>query len=95
LVADYVSGVEVMELARRYGIARQTVLNHARRQGQPKRHPKLSPTAVEKAAGLYEKGWSLAQVGRWFGVNPTTIDRVLRANGTAIRPRSGWDVRSS
>jgi len=41
-VADYVAGVEVIELARRYGIARQTVPEQMRREGDPRRHPRLS-----------------------------------------------------
>jgi hypothetical protein len=48
LVADYLSGVKVKELAERYRITRQTVLEHVRRQGLPRRHPRLSPDEVNE-----------------------------------------------
>ena len=70
LVGDYVAGVEVIELARRYGIARQTVLEQMRREGVPRRHPRLSADDTERAAGLYRTGDSLATVGGVFGVDP-------------------------
>ena len=75
LVADYVVGVDVVELARRYGIARQTVLEQMRRQGVPRRHPRLSADDTELAAGLYRAGDSLATIGEVFGVDPGTVRR--------------------
>jgi hypothetical protein len=62
LVADYLSGVKVKELAERYRITRQTVLEHMRRQGVPRRHPRLGPLEVKEACDLYRSGKSLADI---------------------------------
>ena len=77
LRAGYLGGVKVADLAERFGIARQTVLEHVRRLGLPHRHPKLSPKETSQAVRLYETGNSLAVVGTAFGVDPGTIRRPL------------------
>jgi transposase-like protein len=89
LVADYMSGVDVVELATRYGIARQTVFDHMRRQGAPRRHPRLTPDDVRKAVGMYQVGKSLAAIGRAVGVDPGTVHRALIKVGVQIRDCHG------
>ena len=94
LVADYVSGVEVMELARRYRIARGTVVEHMRRQGVPRRHPRLSSDDIRRVAGLYQAGDSLSTVGKAFGVDPGTVRRALTELGVPVRDCHGRDGTS-
>ena len=85
LVADYVAGVEVIELAKRYRVSRQTVFEHMRRLGAPKRNPRLSPAEVQQAAGMYSAGGSLATIGKVLGVDPGTVSRALVKIGVTMR----------
>ena len=89
LTADYVEGVEVIELAKRYGITRQTVLVYMRRLGVPRRHPRLGPDTANQAADLYLVGNSLAVVGNILGVDPGTVRRALLKDGVSIRDPQG------
>lgn len=95
LVTDYVAGVEVMELVRRYGIARQTVFDQMRREGVPRRHPRLSVDETEKAAGIYRTGDSLATIGEVFGVDPGTVRRALIKLGVPMRDCHGREQTAS
>lgn len=89
LVADYLSGVKVKELAERYRITRQTVLEHMRRQSVPRRHPRLGPLEVNEACDLYRSGKSLADIGVVFSVDPGTVRRALTKVGVPMREPRG------
>ena len=89
LVADYLSGVKVKELAERYRITRQTVLEHMRRQSVPRRHPRLGPLEVNEARDLYRSGKSLADIGVVFSVDPGTVRRALTKVGGPMRDPQG------
>ena len=73
LKSEYLSGVAVKQLAKRFGITRQTVIECMRREGVPRRYPKLGQEAIDKAASLYRSGWSLVAVGGALSVNPSTV----------------------
>jgi DNA-binding CsgD family transcriptional regulator len=92
LVALYEAGASHRQLAARFGVHRETVLEHLKRRGVPGRpnRRKLSDEQVQAAARLYESGLSLAQVGETFGVNAQTIRTHLSRAGVPIRPRRGW-----
>jgi hypothetical protein len=47
---SYLAGLPIKELAEKYNINRDTVLQHAKRLGLTKRSPKLSPGDIEEAA---------------------------------------------
>lgn len=68
LRADYLAGTKIADLARSFGISRQTVLAHMRREGLPRRHPKLTPDETARAIDLYLAGDSLARVGAALAV---------------------------
>ena len=89
LVADYLSGVKVKELAERYRITRQTVLEHMRRRSVPRRHPRLGPDEVNEACDLYLSGKSLADIGAVFSVDPGTVRRALTKVGVPMRDAHG------
>ena len=89
LVAEYLSEVKVKELAERYGITRQTVLERMRRLGVPRRHPRLGPDEVNKACDLYRSGKSLADIGAVFSVDPGTVRRALTKVGVPMRDPHG------
>ena len=85
------TGVEVIELASRYGVARQTVLEQMRREGVPWRHPRLSAEDTEREVGLYRAGDSLVTIGEVFHVDPGTVRRALIKTGVPIRDCHGHE----
>ena len=89
LVRDYETGATIGELAGRFQVHQHTVSAHLERRGVRRRYRLLDDAAVEVAAGLYAEGWSLARVGRHFGVQPGTVLRALRLAKIATRRRVG------
>jgi transposase-like protein len=89
LVDAYLAGATIGDLAARFGIHEHTVSAHLERKGVRRRYRMLDDAAVEVAAGLYREGWSLARVGRHFGVQAGTVLRALRLAGVPTRPRVG------
>jgi len=85
LTADYLAGIEAGILAERYGIARQTVFDHVRRSGLPRRYPKRGPGEGNRARQMYLSGMSLATIGDHLGVDPGTVRRALTQVGIDIR----------
>lgn len=73
LVADYVAGVGVGELADRYGIHRTTVAAHLRRRGGPRRLVGLDVNEQAEAVRLYRAGLSLRAISRQLGVDRKTV----------------------
>ena len=92
LIAQYVRGATVSQLARKWKIHRTTVMDHLKRHHVPtKAHRrKLTDTDVTKASELYRAGDSLAKLGQWFGVDGKTIARELKAIGITMRPPGRW-----
>ncbi len=73
LVDDYRSGLTVIELSRRYGIHRTTVMDHLRRRGVPKQGPKLKREQITQAKYLRNLGISYEKIGAVFGVDGETV----------------------
>ena len=74
------------DLAREFGISRQTIAAILDRHGVEHRHQRLSVDDIAEASRLYESGWSLARVGNHLQVNASTVLNVLRRIGAEIRP---------
>jgi dsRNA-specific ribonuclease len=89
LTADYRSGVAVNDLAAQYGINRYTVIEHMRRQGVPRRYPRLGETEVRQAISLYYSGESLAKIGKQMHVDAGTVGRALHEAGLVLRDCHG------
>lgn len=89
LRSEYLSGVEVKQLAQRFGITRQTVVELMHREGVPRRYPKLGHETVSEAASLYRSGWSLAAIGEALFVDPGTVRPSLIAHGIRMRDPQG------
>lgn len=85
LVRDHMGGDLVSVLAERYGIHRVTVSEHLRRRNVPARIKGLLPSEVEESAVLYEEGYSLASIGKHFGVTANTIRNALLQSGARLR----------
>ncbi|MGO9197287.1 MAG: hypothetical protein ACLQK4_09180 [Acidimicrobiales bacterium] len=90
LVACYLAGAEVDELAERYGCHRDTVSKVLDRAGTPRRKLGVPPDRVQDAIDAYVGGASLVTIGAQLSVHPTSVARTLRVNGIQIRPRPGW-----
>lgn len=73
LVADYLAGVGVGELAGRYGIHRSTVTAHLRRRNIPRRRVGLDSGQQAEAVGLYRDGLSLRAISRRMGVDRKAV----------------------
>jgi lambda repressor-like predicted transcriptional regulator len=84
LVEAHQAGAGVKELAREFGIHRETVSNILRREGAL-RAPGIQPDELLEIIRLYEDGWSLARLGAEFGVAPGTVANALRMSGVPIR----------
>lgn len=73
LVEAYRQGGGIDDLARQFEVHRTTVMAHLDRSGVERRRRGLAREQVDEAAKLYGDGWSLARVGRHFGVNGETV----------------------
>jgi transposase len=91
VIAAYVAGASIRELAAQFKINRATVLDHLRRHEVPRRPQlrKLSDKQIAEAAELYRDGWSLLRLGKHYGVDDETVRRALRRVGVLMRPRKG------
>jgi transposase len=85
LIAVYLQGASVKELALRFGVHRRTVTSLLLRYGVELRPSGLQPEDIELAALLYRDGWSLARLGEKFGVDGSTVWRALKAAGVEMR----------
>ena len=90
LIQGYIDGVRVDELASRFQVDQSIIQKHARRQGLPRRSPRLGPRQSEEAARLYLAGQSLAKLAKHFGVATDTVSLALRRAEVTLRPRRGW-----
>jgi hypothetical protein len=89
LVADYEAGIPTTELMVSYRIGKGTVLRLLESAGVPRRHQPLTPEQCTEAIQLYQKGWSLARIGRHFGRENTVIRDVLKRAGIPRRDSHG------
>jgi DNA-directed RNA polymerase specialized sigma24 family protein len=90
LVAGYVAGSTVYELADQFGVHRHTVSEILERHGVARRHQRLSPEQLDLVCTLYESGLSLTKVGNRLGRPAETVRQALIKAGVEIRPRNGW-----
>jgi DNA-directed RNA polymerase specialized sigma24 family protein len=90
VVAAYLAGERVNDLAARFGVHRTTVMAHLARRGAKRPTRDWDTGALGTAAALYNQGLSLAAVADRFGINPSTVANRFRRAGVTIRPRRGW-----
>lgn len=84
LVADYLAGVGVGELARKYGIHRSTVTAHLRRRDIPQRQAGLSAAQRAEAARLHRNGLSIRAISRRMGVDRKAVRSSLASTNLLI-----------
>lgn len=76
---------EITQLAKLYGVSRETVRATLRRAGLPQHERGLSAEQVDQAVHLYATGESLARIGRRFEVDAHTVKSRLLERGLAMR----------
>jgi hypothetical protein len=81
LVARYADGIPLAEIATTFGVDQWTVQKYARRNGLPRRSPRLGPNQAKEAADLYVAGSSLTSVAKHFGVATDTVAKALTGAG--------------
>ena len=89
IAEQYKSGQTMNQLARRYRVHRHTIAYCLHAQQIMTRQVGLLPADVPAAASLYEAGWSLARIGKKYGIADTTVRTALSEYGVQIRPRRG------
>lgn len=82
-----------MQLAKEFGINRETALEHLKRAGIARRPHvrKLTDQLVQEASRPYASGLSLKNVAKHFDVNENTIRDEFTRAGIQVRPRRGWN----
>ena len=91
VIADYRADSTVYELSDQFGIDRKTVSRILRRHDVPMRRTGLFPHQVDEAAGLYENGWSTAQIAEQLDTTQRTVQRRLAERGSTTRTRQTGD----
>ncbi|WP_280410268.1 helix-turn-helix domain-containing protein [Nocardia brasiliensis] len=85
LAQDYLRGMTVYQLAKKFSVQRQTVSKHLHRMGVPMRQQGLSEEQVNRAAELYAEGLTLKQVGARLGADAGTVRLALLRRGVKMR----------
>jgi len=92
LLADRDAGFTLKYLASKYGIARQTVIDHCKRAGRTRQVRPLDADEAKEAARLYATGLSLVAVGERFGVGRGAVKTAVLAHGGSIRVHASADT---
>lgn len=82
LVAAYIDGLSVSQLAVQFGVNVTTIRTHLQRSGvQMRPFRKLSPSQIQEARQLHIAGASLVELATRFGASVSTIRRLLAESG--------------
>jgi lambda repressor-like predicted transcriptional regulator len=73
------------QLARDFQVHRTTIAGCLRQLGIAIRQLGLQQPDVERAARLYNQGWSLTRLGEHFGCDAETVRKELRSAGLVMR----------
>lgn len=89
LVAGYLSGSTVYELAAQFGCHRNTVSRLLKSRGIALRLVSMTDEQIVEAVDLYESGLSLAHVGSRLGFDRNTVRLRLIERGVEMRDSHG------
>lgn len=90
LLAGYQAGESGRQLAKRYGLARSTVIELLRKHGVPVRYRRVTQAEQAEMVRLYRAGARQVDIAARFGRDPGIIWHVLkRANAFAGHEQSG------
>jgi uncharacterized protein (DUF433 family) len=93
LLAEYTAGTPVKVLAKRYGIARQTVSEHARRAGVLHTRVEFTDEMLARVIAMCESGMSLQRIADELPVGSKRVREALAGAGVEIRARKGGRPR--
>lgn len=88
LLERYRAGVKIDDLAAEFAVNRNTVMEHVRRAGAPRRR-NVVMDRLEEARELYDRGWSLAKVADHFRVDSGTVGYAFRKASIPRRDTHG------
>lgn len=78
IAAEYRAGDTLPQIAKRWGINRETARLALTRAGEPvRKHGTLSSSMLQEALRLQNEGWSLNKLGAKFGIDPKTMRKRL------------------
>jgi hypothetical protein len=78
----------INDLGSMFGLSRTAVMANLARLGVESRRG-IVDRRIEEASTLYLVGWSLARIGKRYGVYPSTVRDALLKVGVRMRPRPG------
>ena len=81
MLEEYQHGMGTIQLAKLYGIDRETVRATLRRAGLPQHARGLTPEQIDQAVHDSAAGESLARIARRFNVDAHTVRRRLLERG--------------
>jgi transposase len=88
----YLEGIQITEIAQRFGIHRNTVFELVKRLGLPsRRQAYFSAEEISQVIALYKSGQSAQKVADQFSVNASTIRYLLLKNGVSMRDHHGCE----
>jgi len=85
LIAEYLAGANMRQVAERWGVHRTTVATQLRRAGVNPRPSGLGNQDVDEATQLYADGWSLARLGKRYECSADTVRSALLKAGLVMR----------
>jgi hypothetical protein len=88
LLAGYQAGASGHQLAKRYGLARSTVIELLRKHGVPVRYPRVTPAEAAEMVALYRTGVRQVDIAARFGRDPGIIWHVLKRPAAFAAPSS-------
>jgi transposase len=86
LVADYESGLSVLELQMRFGLSRGSILRLLHEAEVQLRRQPLMQKQLAKIIELYEVGLSIREVAAKLGIPKTTVQNALARSAVVMRP---------
>lgn len=90
VVAEYLAGRTMNDIARERNIHRTTIAAALERAGVAQRPKGMNAEQVDQAVEFYVSGLSLATVGSRLGFTARTIRAELLKRDVKMRPRPGW-----
>ena len=93
VVKRYLEGESTLQLGKAYGVSNVTISNLLKRQGIAARSISearggIPVTQHSEVVERYLEGENTAQLGKAFGIAPTTIRSILKSEGVAMRSLS-------
>lgn len=87
IAGDFISGLSVRALVKKYGVSRTTIYLHLARHGVAPKMNTLSDEHIDRAVLLYKAGMTLLEVAKELNSSTRTVTVALESRGVPRRPR--------